>query len=189
MNDLRSFTTLLYDRDASTKGKIFSDGAFAASNLLPFLHRLLTLSAKGPTTSQNHHEILRLGCILFLAEIRRMFGIVGIISSTHTRKLRVLLESQTKSWEELGVLRAWVLAIGAMESTRQNRAWFFGELQTEQTVLGFNTLEELEARFREVLWFDKVHCPMYRELCSGHEYDSSQHVLGGSRFGGYRSLR
>ena len=118
-----------------------------------------------------------------------MFGIVGVISFTHTRKLRVLLESQTKSWEEFGVLRAWVLAMGAMESTRQNRAWFFGELQTEQTVLGFNTLEELEARFREVLWFDKVHCPMYRELCSGHEYDSSQHVLGGSRFGGYRSLR
>ena len=190
MSDIRSFIYHLKAEVLRTRGEIYSDNAVAASNILPLQHRLLCLVTAAVDEGERKVDILRLGCILFLAEVRRLFGIMGVRSSLHTRKLRQLLEQNEDSWETTALLKAWVLAMGAMESFKDEREWFVAKLRVLKLELGFDTWEDLQRSLQDILWYDDVHNTLMRELRSGVGVDDkyTNHVLGGSRFGGYRPL-
>jgi hypothetical protein len=190
MNDIRSFTTYLQLEVRRSQGGAYSRGELAASNILPIQHRLLNLIVPDDDSSaQQKVEIMRIGCTLFIAEVRRLFGIMGVLSSIQTAKLRGLLEAQSRGWERMKLLRAWALTMGAMESRGEDRAWFFDELKKEKVGLGIGEWEGLQDGFREILWYEDVHDQMFLELCNGVEPVAIEgHLLGGSRFGGYRPL-
>lgn len=189
MNDLRCFMAYLKTEVLLTKGMIFRNGEVAASNLLPLQHRLLSLISPNENELQRKVNILRLGCTLFMAEIRRLFGIMGILSGIHTEKLRRYMEEQMRGWGSLEILRAWVLAMGAMESRGDDRIWFFGELVKSKAELNVSSWDSLKEGFRQILWYDDVNDQVFLEVCAGVEpVVAESHVLGGSRFGGYRPL-
>lgn len=189
MRDMHSVVFQLKEEVLHTRGMAYRCGELAASNILPLQHRLLNLISAITDEAQQKLDILRLGCILFFAEPRRLFGIMGVVSSTQTGKLRGLLKQQRDGWRPFALLKAWVLAMGAMESRSSEREWFFTELTKSKVELGFHTWKDLQGKFQEILWYDEVHTPMFEELCNGIEpEDWSGKLLGGSRFGGYRPL-
>jgi hypothetical protein len=190
MDDIRSYSDLLKREVTRTKGAVYSDGAFAAYSILPLLHRILILSSDSTDDHSQKSDIVRLGCILYFAEIRRLFGIMGIIPSRQTKKLRSLLEKYDNDWGSLEVLKAWVLAMASMESDSTNRDWFFRQLRLSKDRLGIGTWEEMERKFKDILWYDDVHISMFREVLSGVENAPHPGRLrfGGSRFGGYRPI-
>jgi hypothetical protein len=191
MNGIRSFLAYLKVEADRTNGNAYTRGELAASNLLPLQHRLLSLISPNENDAQRKVNILRLGCTLFFAEIRRLFGIMGVFSSIHTKKLRGYLEEEMPcGWGSLEILRAWVLAMGAMESRGDDRTWFFSELERSKAQLGMSSWEDLKQLFRQILWYDDVQDQMFLELYTGIELvNLTDNFLGGSRFGGYRPLQ
>jgi hypothetical protein len=182
MNGLQRFNAYFNSQILLTDGAIFRDGGFAASFILPLQHRLLLLSAHAidveePVSSMV--QAVRLACILYLAEIRRSFGVMGVVSTLQSRKLKPFLE-MSGEWEELGLLRTWCLAMGGMESQGPLRVWFVEELKKATDSFGMESWEEAEGQLREVLWFDDVHSPVFRELHTGEEKSR-----GGRRRRGY----
>jgi hypothetical protein len=190
MNDLRSFLVYLKYEAKRTQGGAYSRGHLAASNILPIQYRLLNLLAPDEVDGQQMVEILRVACSLFLSEIRRLFGIMGVLSSVLTDKLRAALEQQPYGWEPFMLLKAWVLAVGGLESRGDDRRWFLAELEKAKIELGVRSWEELMEMFRDILWYEEVHDQMFMDFCNGIEQvPLGGHLLGGSRFGGYRPLR
>lgn len=184
IRDLLTFTTHLTQQVRLTNGATYSDGYFAASHHMPLIHRLSgPLSAAGDPVL----EAVRLSCIMYTAEIRRLFGIMGIFCDTHVAKLRTGLSNDPSDWGQLQSLRTWCLAMGAMESRGSDREWFRGELEKERR----GTWVEMEEQLQGILWYEDVHTPLFREVHSGSDgaiVRSSSHMLGGSRFGGYRPV-
>ncbi|KIM95836.1 hypothetical protein OIDMADRAFT_59618 [Oidiodendron maius Zn] len=189
MDDIRSFMFYLKGEVQRTRGNVYCSGELFASNILPLQHRLLSLVSPSNDNAQRKVDILRLGCTLCIAEIRRLFGIMGVISSHQAAKLRALLEKKTQDWEPFALLKTWVLAMGAMESRGCDREWFFAELGKSRAEVGVGRWECLPDKFRQILWFDDVHDQMFLELCNGVDpFIAVDHFLGGSRFGGYGPL-
>ena len=188
MNDCRSYTTQLKAEVKRTNGGIYSEGRFAAHGILPLLHRALCLESDMLDDSQQKCDAVRLGCMLYFAEIRRLFGIMGILSKYQTQKLRISLQSQEDDWGALDILKAWVLAMGCIESSGAERAWFFQRLQVSRGRLGIDTWDELQVQFRDILWYGHVHDTTFKEVVDGTERVLRPGLLGGSKFGGYRPL-
>jgi hypothetical protein len=184
LQDLLTFSTQLTQQVRLTNGATYSDGYFAASHHMPLIHRL-----SGPSSAAGDPvlEAVRLSCIMYTAEIRRLFGIMGIFCDTHVAKLRTCLSNNSADWGDLQLLRVWCLAMGAMESRGDERAWFFAELEKER----WDSWEEMLEQLKEILWYEDVHTPLLMEVYNGFDgavVRSSSHMLGGSRFGGHRPL-
>jgi hypothetical protein len=141
--------------------------------------------------SEDVLQAVRVSCILFFAEIRRLFGIMGVHSTSQTQKLRsFLLQIPLSAWQNLEILRMWCLAMGGMESTGEERLWFLQELEKWKVKLGLESWGEVLGVLRGVLWYEDVHTVMFWEFCGGVEpVHRSDNYLGGSRFGGHRPLQ
>lgn len=112
-------------------------------------------------------QACRLACILYFAEIRRSFGIMGVVSTLQIRKLKAFLDMSSETWGGLGLLRMWCLTLGAIESTGPLRVWYIEELKRAIEKLGVEFWDEAEEQLREVLWFEDVHSPMFHDSQSG----------------------
>lgn len=167
MNDMRSFVSYLGVEVTRTRGVVYSSGEIAISNILPIQHRLLSLVSPSTDDAQQKLDILRLGCILFFADIRRLFGILRVACFVKIVKLRPLLEQQKDGWGSFAILRAWVLAMAAIESSGAEQEWFFAELKKSKADLGICTWEDMEDKFREILWYDIVHTRRFAAVCDG----------------------
>lgn len=190
MGDIRSYSHNLEKEVIRSKSEIYKRGAVAAYGILPLLHRLLNLKTESTDDQHQKMNIVRLGCILYFAEIRRLFGIMGIMHSQHIKNLRSLLEFQADDWGALEILKAWVLTMASMECTGAERKWFYQKLQISRNRLGVNDWQEMERQFKEVLWYGIIHSTIFGEVVSGVDNTIHDHrVLHGSRFGGYRPLK
>jgi len=87
----------------------------------------------------------RLACTLFLAELKRMFGINAVNSTLQTQKLRGYLKTSKGHWGELQILRLWCFAIGGIESIGPLRDWYAQELRVEGAMLGLYSWKDVES--------------------------------------------
>jgi hypothetical protein len=189
IDDIRSYCHTLSKLVAKTNSEIYKDGSNAAFSILPLLHRLLSLKTDSTEDQCQKMNMVRLGCILYFAEIRRLFGIMGIIHTHTTQKLRLLSEKQTGDWGSLEILKAWALAMAAIECGGAERKWFFEQLEISRNRLGISDWLEMERQFEEILWYGDVHSTLFGEVISGvGEVIRGYGELSGSRFGGYRPL-
>lgn len=189
LDDIRSYSHFLMEEAERTKGAIYSDGAAAAYGILPLLYRIVNLSSHLVSFAQQRLDIVRLGCILFFSEVRRLFGIMGIMPAHQTKKLRQILEQHKDDWGSLETLKAWVLAMACMESNGEQRQWFFAQLQNSKERLGIATWDDMESKFKDILWYSEAHSVVFSEVVCGIEYlTPAVGLRHGSRFGGYRPL-
>jgi hypothetical protein len=151
--------------------------SFGTGHLFPLLHRVLSLAGDAmvaPPDDLNILQACRLGCALYLAEIRRLFGINGVISTLQTKKLKHYLQASTENWESLGLMKIWCLAMGGMEADEENlRGWFSDQIQKEGSLMGWKTIEDLQKQMEGMLWFPSVHGPALGRLYQGPDYISS----------------
>lgn len=149
--------------------------SFGTGYIYPLLHRVLSLADDGIVAPLDDFKVLqacRLGCALYLAKIRRLFGINGVISTVQTQKLQNYLKSSIDNWDDLGLMRMWCLTMGGMEAEGELRDWYAEEVQKEGARMGWNTLGQLETQLKGMLWFTEVHSPSFWELCKGLDYIS-----------------
>ncbi|TAQ91467.1 hypothetical protein B7494_g162 [Chlorociboria aeruginascens] len=164
MKDIRSFTLYTTREVRQNNGQIYHDGEFGPDHILPLIHRLLSLASDIHDEYHSPLQAVRLACILYLHEIRRLFGILAVVPDLHTTKLKALLEDETLDWTRLNLLKAWCIAMGAMESRGPKRQWFIQRLHMSMEELDIGTEEELETKLEQVLWYKDVHTLMFREL-------------------------
>lgn len=161
------FLSHLTSETIRTNGKIFTSAAFGTEYFFPLMHTALNLPRHNPSVSEKDSAILqsvRLACSLFLAEIRRAFGLNGVRSSVQPEKLRGFLEESKGAWGRLFELKLWCLAMGGLESEGELREWFAMELRDEGEGLGLTSWTMIELEVREVLWFENCHAPAFAEL-------------------------
>ncbi|KAH7413156.1 hypothetical protein BKA64DRAFT_346789 [Cadophora sp. MPI-SDFR-AT-0126] len=172
MNHLQRFNYNLQYEAQNQNRKIFQDGDFATSYLFPLIHQCLRLSGNSIVVNEHDTNILqavRISCLLYTAEIRRLFGINGVAAKLHTQKLKFYLENSKHDWGELGMLRLWCLAMGGMESEGADRAWFAAEIASEGAEMGYPMWHDLETQMEEMVWFTDAHRPKFWSLYHGFE--------------------
>jgi hypothetical protein len=130
------------------------------------VHRLLSaLSAIDIERLETvFQEATRLALLLFLAEIRRRFGLHPIDSRLHVQKLQNVLANDTADWTALEPLRLWVVSMGVLEALADPElGWLAGEWARKAFSGGVTTAGQAESLFRGVMWIDTVHGVMFRE--------------------------
>jgi hypothetical protein len=162
MDDLARFTVHLKSEAVRTEGRIYEQPQFAASYIGPLIHRLLSLSTATVSDVEDQGDALqeacRLASILYLAEIRRNFGILPVWSATQLGKLRSLLEISAQVWAQFGTLKLWVLAMGVVEAREEEqKSWFVERLGDASQVEGVQTMRQVVELLRQFLWIDDLH--------------------------------
>ena len=164
--DLCNFTYLMQLENIRTQGRVYRNGDFGTAYMFPLLHTIISLPRLGLDQVGSDYLIIeccRLGMILYLAEMRRLFGISGVDSTRQTQKLRYFLQESSSDWGSLGMLKTWCLAMGGMESMGLERCWYFSDLKRVGACLGLNTWDEIERELREILWYDDAHTSSFRD--------------------------
>jgi len=109
-------------------------------------------------------EATRLALLLFLAEIRRRFGLHPIDSRVHVRKLQNLLANDAADWTPLGPLRLWVVGMGVLDALEDPElGWLVGEWARQAFSRGVTTAGQAERLFRGIMWIDTLHGVLFRE--------------------------
>lgn len=110
-------------------------------------------------------EAIRLALLLFLAEVRRKFGLHPIDSQVHVQKLQDVLANDTADWTSLGPLRLWVVSMGVLEAVEEPvQGWCVGEWARRAFSGGVTTAQQAERLFESVMWIDTVHGVLFREM-------------------------
>lgn len=123
----------------------------------PMLNRLLNFDTTVATRNENSACLLaimescRLAALMFLAPLRRLFGVYPVVSTIQLEKLqKLLVEDKDVNWQGLEVLQFWVVTMGYLES-RDNRIWW----RDERDKLGLQLF--LDTQLREFVWIDLLH--------------------------------
>lgn len=150
---------------------------FGTGYLFPLIHRVLSLAGDAivaPPDDLNVLQACRLGSTLYLAEIRRLFGINGVITTLQTKKLKHYVQASTGNWDNLGLMKLWCLAMGGMEAEEEElRNWYSEQIRKEGSLMGWNTVDDIQRQMEGMLWFPEVHSPALGRLYQGPDYVSS----------------
>lgn len=158
-------------------------GHFNLMWITPLLYRLLSL----PRVSENGdtdvlgvmQEASRLGIILFLAEIRRKCGDLGVPTVVQSKKLRAVLSRPGwVRWALFEPLILWVLFFGALESEREDRGWFCNSLCVAARNLRIGEWKGVVSAVSGLLWIGDMFEEMINELRSEFDFDG---LLGVNR--------
>ncbi|KAL3425983.1 hypothetical protein PVAG01_02774 [Phlyctema vagabunda] len=172
VENISRFSTYLSKAAVETRGEVYSDNGSAPMYLCPILHRLLSLSDEYAIMDIQDQgavlrEVLRLGCILYFAEIRRLCGIMAVMSMKPVEKLRSLLsvlKDHPSVWSNgFESLRPWALAMGGMEATTgEDQDWFLHELSQlpSGTTGNFDDV-------KGIMWYFEAHEPLFNNFLAG----------------------
>jgi len=136
---------------------VWKDGIFEWNHIVPALHKLLLI---------RHEELdaesaaIRSGSILYIAAIRRRFGI-RFLTHVQIRKLRValstLLENLNYSaYEDSGVI-VWMLVLGGtLSSLKDDHDWFVTHAAQHIFTVGCASWDEVKSTLKEVIWINHI---------------------------------
>lgn len=112
------------------------------------LHKLLVLQTQ--TSSNPKLEMFRLGAILFIAEIRRQFGVYPVQTRAQVRKLRGIIKKDDVARGDLRPLKVWALVLAGMGAGDEaDRVWIV------EALLGMGIgLEGVCKEARRLWWLD-----------------------------------
>lgn len=188
MTHLYKFNQLLID-ECSTRD-VWTDGVFAELNLMPVLHKLLSIRFElaGDDPVIIKQEAYRIGAINYLAIIRDKFA-VNLSALTPLRKLKDsvgFLETAIVDYD-LPVL-LWFLVVGGTQSIRKGErhqdhpvhGWFVAKLAELLAVMELVSWEEILYHVKAVLWIEGLaqrECEVLRGEVSTKLWGSYGHIL------------
>jgi hypothetical protein len=146
----------------------WDDPNFPGFAFYPTLYKLLAIQT---ISNENNfrdavQEMCRLGGILFLAEVRRKFGISPIVTHVQTTKLRRLLDTNHMlRGEELDCIRIWAIVMACCaEPTEANRAWAVRALIRSSVFSRYQSWDNLINMISNLWWIEEVFFSKSREL-------------------------
>jgi hypothetical protein len=188
MKHLYQFNQLLIDE--ATARDVWADGVFAELNLMPVLHKFLSirfeLAGEDPVVLKQ--EAYRIGAINYLAVIRDKFA-VNLSALIPLRKLKDsvgFLETPIADYN-LPVL-LWFLVVGGTQSIRKGERhpdrpvheWFVTKLAELIKLIGFTSWEQIISHVKGVLWIQGLAqrgCEVLRREVSTKMCSSYGHVF------------
>jgi hypothetical protein len=123
----------------------------------PMIYRFLnfnTMIATKDEASASTYTILescRLAALLFLAPLRRHFGVFPVFTTFQVAKLRRLLtENEDLDWHGLETLQFWTITLAYLESSG-DKIWWEGARDN------YGSRFLLETQLPEFIWIDALH--------------------------------
>lgn len=166
-----------------TVRNLWDDGVFAGLNVVPVLSKLLsiryeTAECDPPFVRQ---EACRIGAILYLAGIRRRFG-VNLAKNVYISKLKDSIIAQDDSnLEKTDPILLWVLMIGGVQSfMHEEHKWFVSATANLVVHKRYRMWGELMAVVCEILWIDGIleaECNEFRGEVSAELWSSYKHIF------------
>lgn len=167
------FATFLDAEVFRTSGLVYREAVFAGSIINTTLFQLLGLQ-KRPDANDNASlivEAVRLMLILWMAEIRRSFGIRPILSTVHVAKLLVLLRMPDLYWGQTLLVKLLILGVVIVEAVEEEDLWWLGrEWSVTAKQIGF-TVEEEAQNTMDALWIKSVHRARFLEKVKYFTFD------------------
>lgn len=116
--DVSTATRLLLEQQGPSHWNTRTDGGGWTQSII---HRLLSWrplleAADDEYLGPNAQEACRLAALLYIAPVWRKFGAAPVVTTVIVQRLLVQMQLAPTEWGELGLLRAWVLAIGSLEA-------------------------------------------------------------------------
>jgi hypothetical protein len=143
---------------------------FPGFGFYPTLHKLLSIQIASTQDCSGDplQEMCRLGAILFLAEVRRKFGISPVVTNVQSSKLHTLLDNNEILWaKELDPIRDWtVLIAGCAADKEADRSWAVQTLIQSSVALDYRTRDGLRDMASRMWWIDEVFLSKTQELQS-----------------------
>jgi hypothetical protein len=174
--DISRLTVVL--RHESDQKISWDESNFAVLGVYPIIYKLLvnqrTLEDDGIKSTAG--ELCRLGGLLFIAEVRRKFGLHPIIIQAQIEKLQRLFNLTPYVWNpSLNALRTWVLVVaGCAVGNEAGRAWIVKALVTPREIAP-PSWQYIIGVVSEMWWIEEVFCSRSKELQS--EYMSAVQAL------------
>lgn len=179
--DLALMITWFSEQDGVRDGSIWTQPERSARWPSLLLHRCLQLSKRTPFNSDMTHravsadgcgehfqDALRTAILLFLACIRRRYGVPAAGEELWLRQLRPALQSCLKDRRaDAGLQRLifWMLIVGGMETSILNGdvSWYCSRIVARCALVGATNLEEIkntiERAMTGLVWLDEVMAP------------------------------
>lgn len=158
-HDLYSLNQLIIN-EAQARD-IWADGVFAWKYMVPVLHKLLLIKYEqlGPGSAG-----LRAGAILYIAAIRRRFG-VRFLTNVQIRRLRVSMtvllqdaDSDPIGYDAAASILLWLLVLGStLSDLKEDHDWFVSRTAQHIFTMGHVSWDEaVGSSVRKVLWIDEI---------------------------------
>lgn len=163
------------NEELRTASEIYEDAGFTGTFINIFLFHLLRARPVSDDIESNAtiREAVRLGLLLFLACLKRRFGLYPVTFKVHIEKLVAVLSQGLNEWQELRALKMWIIAMGLLEAMDQTHV---GPLEKEWaktlTEEGIADQCQAETIVKEIMWIESIHGTRYNEVkerfrCSG----------------------
>lgn len=141
-----------YMVNKAVAGDLWNNAVFAGLYIVPLLSKLLTIrhTAFGATLAKE--ESCRIGALLYLSGIRRRFG-MALTTDIHVQNLKYALSEDINT----DLILPWLLVVGGTQAVDlEVREWFVSTTANLLLRLQCNSLNELMAAVRDVLWVEGI---------------------------------
>lgn len=138
---------------------LWNEGLFAGLYIMPILSKLLSidtaLGAAAPSIWRQ--EACRIGAILYLAGVRKRFGL-NLATNVYIPKLKGAING----WDVLDFdnshhILLWALVIGGIQSLlHEDHPWFISKLTAFLSKLGCASWDAVLAMVHDVLWVEGI---------------------------------
>ena len=156
MEDLHNFDCLLSAETRWSTGRVLADVLISGLWVNHIVWQSLCLQAVIDTEELGSimREAFRLGVLLYLAEIRRQFGVYPVLMQIHMSKLEGLLQSSGISWRCFTPLKLWVVVMALIEAkASEDKAWFASQISVLTKELNLTSGESLEDLLKGLFWY------------------------------------
>ena len=143
--------------DEAEARDVWKDGIFEWNHIVPVLHKLLLTTRNEDLDAES--AALRSGSMLYIAAIRRRFGI-RFLTHVQIRGLRValstLFENDNTSACENSVM-LWMLVLGGtLSSLKDDHDWFISHTAQHIFTIGYASWDEVKSTIKRVIWIDHL---------------------------------
>jgi hypothetical protein len=103
-------------------------------------------------------EAFRLSAIIYVSELRALFGMEPSAEPKYAAKLQNLLYYSEIDWASTDPVLLWVLAVAltAYNITQEQRAWLGGTFRTVAETQGVENFEDLKGKLEQIVWDEAV---------------------------------
>ncbi|KAH9222397.1 hypothetical protein DL95DRAFT_441524 [Leptodontidium sp. 2 PMI_412] len=153
---------------------IWNDELFAGLHIVPVISKFLSITHNTiENPSLGKQEALRLATLLYLAGIRRQFG-VHLQTDIYASKLKQCLEPH--NWDGGDEVLLWLLFVGGVTSfSNENHDWFLSIMADLIVSFKYSFWDEVATGLSRVLWVEGlfgVDCDKFRTEVTSKLWDS-----------------
>ncbi len=158
-NDLLSATELAHRKAAA--GQTWATVDFLLTRMYPIIKLIASKSQVELFDSWGIvQEASRLGVFLFLGEIRRRCGALGVSTTLFVAKLKSFMSimGNTIDWHPCHPILLWILFFGTVESWGlSEQDWFLEEVLSVAKRMNILSWVEIAETVRRFLWIDNIY--------------------------------